>query len=379
MNARDILLDIFKVALSAVHGRTCVRSYLATHSLEPISQPIYLIAIGKAAVAMSLGAVDFFGKQIVDGLIITKRQHDLDAPFFCIDASHPIPDESSLLAGKRLLDFIQRIPPSSQILFLLSGGASALVEVLPKSIDLKKLQALHTYLLTSGLSTKQMSEMRAQYSEIKGGKLVRYLEKYNTLQLIISDVPSNCPEEVGSGLLFPSDEQIETAVIATLVQAKHAAATYACQLGFDVDIEDRYLTGEATIIGKNLAQLLLTGKPRLIIRGGEPSVKLPDQPKKGGRNKHLALSAAQVLKGQCGVYLLSCGTDGTDGPCDDTGALVDGHTISRGQSAGFDPSMCLQEANAADFLRASGDLVFTGPTGTNVMDLILGLKINDSL
>ncbi|NIR62092.1 MAG: hydroxypyruvate reductase, partial [Gammaproteobacteria bacterium] len=137
---------------------------------------------------------------------------------------------------------------------------------------------------------------------------------------------------------------------------------------------EAFVDGEASACGRALAEALLAADPGVEVWGGEPTVVLPPRPGRGGRAQTLALSAARVLAGHPGVLLLAAGTDGTDGPTEDAGALVDGGTIARGGRDGLDPLACLRGADAGTFLAASGDLIHTGPTGTNVMDLMVGLK-----
>ena len=153
-----------------------------------------------------------------------------------------------------------------------------------------------------------------------------------------------------------------------------AAADAASKLGYDVYLHEDLFCCDAESTGKRLAKQLLDGNNQLHIWGGETVVILPDKPGRGGRNQHLALSAAMLLAGQSNCYLLAAGTDGTDGTSQDTGALVDGGTLERADLEGFDAQSCLSAADSGSLLEASGDLVHTGPTGTNVMDIALGLK-----
>jgi glycerate 2-kinase len=153
-----------------------------------------------------------------------------------------------------------------------------------------------------------------------------------------------------------------------------AAAECGRALGYGTRVHDRFLDGEAAAVGAALAADLVQGPTGMHIWGGETTVHLPAHPGRGGRNQTLALAAALALKGVPGVALLAAGTDGTDGPGADAGALVDGSTVERGTADGLDPCQCLETANAGSFLEASGDLIQTGPTGTNVMDLAIGVK-----
>jgi len=369
---RNNLLNIFNEAIAFVNGRESVKRFLTQQTLGK-HKPIYLIALGKAAASMAQGAHDILGPSIQEGLVITKVGHGTNLPFRILEAAHPIPDERSLEAGNTLLDFLKNIPKHSHVLFLISGGTSSLVEVLPKGFTLDNLMKLNQKLLACGLPISDINRIRSEHSQIKGGKLVKYLNGLQTTALFISDVPGDHLPQIGSGLLFPNNF-IKSYIVASLKDALHAAAKYAAQLGYPVDLDETFVTGDAAKVGTKLANELIHGTKRLMIRGGETTVVLPKNSGQGGRNQHLALSAACVLKDYDNVFFLSGGTDGTDGPTEFAGAMVDSQTIAKGQSQGLSEKYCLENANSQSFLKAAGALIKTGPTGTNVMDIMLGLK-----
>ncbi|MCG7868865.1 MAG: hydroxypyruvate reductase, partial [Candidatus Thiodiazotropha taylori] len=176
------------------------------------------------------------------------------------------------------------------------------------------------------------------------------------------------------GIRVAQDEVPPLQIVANLDAAKSAAAEEAEALGFSVSVSAEFLDGEAADTGRELADQVIKGPPGITIWGGETRVNLPPQPGRGGRNQHLALAAAEVLSGAEDCLLLSAGTDGTDGPTDDAGALVDGATLKRVEGLGLSAGQSLSAADAGTLLEASGDLITTGPTGTNVMDLVVGLK-----
>ena len=402
---RQTLLQIFQSALAAVNGRECVRDYFKQH---PVSAPVYLLSIGKAACAMAQGAHDVLEARIVDALVITKHDYAEALPWPVCEAGHPLPDERSLAAGQALLDFAARIPPDASVLVLLSGGASALVEVLPQGVTLDTLRALNEWLLASGLDIAAMNRMRKRLSCIKGGQLAKLLSPRPVLCLAISDVPGDDPRVIGSGPLVTDNalltacdttglppvvvealryslpalsaedacfRNVQFKIIARLDDAKHAAAEAARQLGYRVTLHPEFIDGDALAAGAQLAQALLAAPAGEIqVWGGETTLVLPPHPGRGGRNQSLALGAARVLAGKENAWFLSIGTDGSDGPTLDAGALVDGGTIARGEIDGQSASQALAAADAGTFLEASGDLIQTGPTGTNVMDLMLGLR-----
>ncbi len=404
---RDHLLSIYHAALKAVNGRHCVMQALQRRA---INGDIYLVVIGKAATAMYLGAADYLNNQILESLVITKYGYG-DAAVMAtgarlLETGHPSPDQSSLDAGRELLAFIHAVPADGQLLFLISGGASSLVEVLPEGVTLDDLQQVNRWLLGSGLDIHAMNHVRKSLSLIKGGRLACQLDGRRAEALLISDVPGDAPATIGSGLLtlerfieteaplelpqwisvlmatgvaapLHTDEifnNISLEIIATLDDAKHAAATAGRALGYEVYEHAVTLGGDAVLVGRQLAIELLNGSAGVHIWGGETTMQLPPQPGRGGRSQHLALVAATELTECDNVLFLAAGSDGSDGPTDDAGGLVDGATIARGRATGLDANELLARADAGTFLAASGDLVRTGPTGTNVMDLMLGLK-----
>ncbi len=401
---RRLLLDIYAAALRAVDGRVVVRERLSRHVA---TRPIHVVAIGKAASAMMQGAIEALGEGIAAGLVITRHGYADAAEhrIRVLEADHPLPGAASLAAGQALLDFIAATPADTPLLFLISGGASALVEVLPATLNAAQLQAANDWLLASGWDIGRINRVRRGLSCIKGGRLARHVAGRPVLNLLISDVPGDDPATIGSGLLVPARDAVPDAEapaqlppwlaaqlaaapplpVATEFSAIHteilcsnrdarAAAVAAGQMrGLTVYRHDELIQGDAAAAGQALAQHVLTGPSGLHVWGGETTVRLPPRPGRGGRCQTLALAAAQVLA-DSPVVLLAAGTDGSDGPGEDAGALVDGETISRGELECFNARECLARADAGNFLEASGDLIQTGPTGSNVMDLVLALK-----
>jgi glycerate 2-kinase len=403
---RRTLLRVYRAALEAVSGRRCVHEALAGASTDA---PWHLVALGKAAEAMAEGAFDALGDAIARGLLVTKQGHvDAQAwrerPIQVLESAHPVPDERSLQAGATLLEFVDAAPADARFLVLLSGGASSLIEVLPPAAGVADLQALNRYLLASGLDIHAVNRLRKACSLIKGGRLARRLQGRQTLALLISDVEGDDPAAIGSGPLVanraepvaaeelpaglrhmlvaepapapgdPMFDSIATRIIASNAQALDAAAARGRELGLAVHRHATFVKGEAVTAGRTLAQALCESGG-LHLWGGEPTVILPAEPGEGGRMQSLALAAAELLDGRQGVYLLAAGTDGSDGPTEDAGALVDGGTIQRCRDGGVDPAAALAAAAAGTALAASGDLIHTGPTGTNVMDLMIGLRV----
>jgi glycerate 2-kinase len=405
---RRCLLDLFAAGLAAVEGRAAVRRALAA---SPVEGPVWILAVGKAAESMTRGALDALPGQVVGGLAVGKELPTDPRPFHergvaCLAGGHPVPTESTLVAGQRLLASLAAAPADATILALMSGGASSLVEVPVSEIGLDDLQAVNRWLLASGLPIGSTNRIRTALSRIKGGGLLSFLSPLPIRALAISDVPGDDPALIGSGLLVPrldlaSDlksldlpdwlrelvarglahrpelpgREPEIALVATLDHAKAAVLDAARGLGIRARVLPDFLAGDAAQRGRELAHAVMQGPPGLSIRGGETTVRLPPDPGRGGRNQHLALAAALELAGSSDCYLLAAGTDGGDGSTDDAGALVDGGTLERAASDGLYGAGCLSRADSAALLSASGDLIHTGPTGTNVMDLVLGLRI----
>lgn len=381
---RSILLHLFRVALASVDGRVCVREALRAPTV-PASEPkrVWAAAVGKAASAMMLGAHDALGARLERALLITKDGHvspdALAIPGIeVIESAHPMPDERSLAAGERLLDWVSQLPDDVEPLFLISGGASSLAEALVPGATLEQLTQLNARGLASGLAIGELNAQRAQLSRIKGGRLAAQIAGRRARALFISDVPGHDPAVIGSGLMGPSgmpNDLIERQIVASIDQAADVALAEARRLGLEAFRHPEAFDGPAERLAVRFAHELHMNVHQVRIWGGESVVTLPENPGRGGRNQHLALAAARVIAGQDNLMLLVGATDGTDGVTQDAGALVDGDTCSRVALAELDVQQCLESADSGTALAAAGDLIHTGPTGTNVGDLIIGLKL----
>ena len=376
---RALLLELFRCALLRVGGEPCVRA-----ALEPLSAtlrgPVWIAAVGKAAPAMARGAHAALGAAIEHTLIIT-HEPDL-APLAGAElhlGSHPLPDARSLAAGARLLEWVRNLPQAAQPLFLISGGASSLVEVLEPPYTLEDLRALNRAGLASGIPIAEFNRRRLALSALKGGRLTAQLGGRAALALFISDVPGDDPALIGSGLLGPASlgaDHVRRSVVACIDDAVGAVATRATALGLTVQAAPRRFADAALRLAARFAHELALSSAQVCVWGGESTVVLPEQPGRGGRSQHLALAAARLIAGHSQLLLLAAGTDGMDGVTDDAGALVDAESCARIALAGLDADACLAGFDAARALAASGDLVHTGPTGTNVGDLVIGLKLD---
>jgi hydroxypyruvate reductase len=402
--SKHILLQLAQAGIDNVRGDYLVEQAARDCSFE---RAVDVAAIGKAAAAMAAGAHRVLGKQIQRTLVITKTGHiapwsrDLSMAE-CLEAGHPIPTRESLLAGGRLVEWLDEADREVQLLLLISGGASSLVEAPVEGFELSDLQRINQWLLGSGLDIEKINQVRRQVSRIKGGNLLRYIGARKAEVWLLSDVAGDNPAVIGSGLCFPPQcsamSNIEypdwlaqllsglpapqTAkitvpdhrVLGNLQTACAAIAKAARAKGLAATVHTTDLVDDAEATGRKLARQLQGLPEGVHVWGGETTVNLPLRPGRGGRNQHLALAAATVLAGKDDVSLLAIGTDGTDGPTEDAGALVNGGTIGRGELAGLDANDCLKQADSGRFLEASGDLISTGPTGTNVRDIVIAGK-----
>lgn len=398
---RRQLLQMLDAALRAVDPHRLVYTALQDAGHRQFA----VVAIGKAATGMLDGARAALGDRLGDALAITAAAYAeaLTGDVAWVEGSHPLPDEKSLAAGEALLAFVQRQPRQRRLLFLISGGASAMVEVLQPDITLETLQRVNNWLLGSGLPIHQVNSVRTALSRIKGGGLLDITAGHEVSALLISDVPGDDPACIGSGLLVEAaplqPSQVSAMqlpawlaqllpqgvfrkahgdaglqVIASNKSALEGAAAEARRLGLGVLLHERLLQGDAVAAANDIVAYLRTAPPGAHLWGGETTVRLPRSPGRGGRNQQLALAAALQLAGSSDLYLLCAGSDGVDGNSDDAGALVDGGSVRRGAVQGLDAQHHLDNADANTFLAASGDLVHTGPTGTNVMDVVIACK-----
>jgi len=383
---RELLLTLLQAALDCVDGRRCVREALEGDGAgEALKSPgsIWLAAVGKAAPAMALGAYDALGGRIARALIITREGHtppELQRArgVEVVAGSHPVPDERSLAAGERLLEWVETLPREAQPLFLVSGGASSLVEVLKAPTTLADLESFTARELAAGTAIGELNAKRIALSRIKGGRLTARLAGRAARALFVSDVPGDDPNVIGSGifgLASEGEDRVERLVVASVERAVAGAAAAARARGLAVHAPDRRFDDDALRLAARFAHELRLTPAQVCVWGGESTVQLPVNPGKGGRNQHLALAAAKLIAGNVDLMLLAAGTDGTDGVTEDAGALVDAESCARVAVGGLDVDECLAHADSATALAASGDLVHLGPTGTNVGDLVIGLKL----
>lgn len=397
---RENILNIYLAGLEAVKGDNAVYQALMTRGDLP---SCHVVAIGKAAEAMYQGAKRYLEKEIKSAFMISKYGHYsaealADPQIITLEAAHPVPEESSLLAGRMLLEYLQKLPAGEPCLFLISGGASSICEVPEQDWTLDQLKALTQQLLSEGYDIHTMNAIRQRISAIKGGKLWRYIGERPVWALLISDVEGDAPTSIGSGLLFPPSESrlpdslaekwqenlpefeqqsvpdnFQWQIVASNQIALQAMQHKAAELGYNAEVVTRFLNGAAVQEANNCVAELQDSDADMLLWGGETTVRLPEKPGRGGRNQHFALAAALEIENS-NLMILAAGTDGSDGLSEDAGALVNGKTCIKGRAVDKRPEESLQRADSGNFLEACGDLIYTGPTGTNVMDVVIGLK-----
>ncbi len=351
-DARKDLLKRFQTAIARVHGTAVTWA-----ALSHLNGTYALAALGKAAPAMVAGARAVPTLELTHSFVAAPRGYG-DADHH---GGHPVPDDASLAAGAAFAAWLQSLPAGLPLIALVSGGASACVEHLKPGHTLVDLAARTRELIAFGVDIKEINEERGRSSLLKHGGARGLAGEREILVWALSDVPGDDLSVVGSGPFTP----IEAKALATNGDAADA-------VGADYPVQK--LSGDAVKQGRLIARQLRGAKRGVWVWGGETTVMLPAEPGCGGRAQHLALAAALELDGVEGISLLSAGTDGIDGNSDDAGALVDGGTTARMRDEGIDPADALARADSNSALAAAGDLVSTGPTGTNVMDLVIALK-----
>ena len=395
--------EIIRASVQAVLPGENVKKELRGYKLP--TGKLFVVSVGKAAYTMAAAAKEILGNKIHRGIVITKYGHirgELEG-FECFEGGHPIPDENSFLATDRALRLTENLIKEDEVLFLLSGGGSALFE--KRMIQGKELQRITRRLLGSGADITEMNIVRKHLSCVKGGRFAQACMPAHGHSAILSDVVGSRLDSIGSGptcedqstsdqtvkilkkygirigheaeraLLRETPKELKNAsysVIGDVSLLCEAAASKCRELGYEVCILTDSLSCEAREAGAFLAAIARTHKKAeksiAFIVGGETVVHLTGKGK-GGRNQELALSAAEGISGLQGVSIFSIGSDGTAGPTEAAGGIVDAHTACRLKRAGIDIYKALKDNNAYDALQAAEGLVVTGPTGTNVNEV----------
>lgn len=321
---------------------------------------------------MASGALSQGSDTLVSGFVAAKQGSNTWFDDDRIDlhySAHPIPDDSSFIAGEALLAFVRSLPLHARVLFLLSGGASALVEVLPETWTQEAWQQQTKVWLASGRDIQYINAQRKSLSLIKGGKLLDYFSSdAHLLQLVISDVAGDNLDAVGSGLLArqPADKRVERYCLAN---NRYLLDSLSRQVKHLV-VYDEFVVDDVSLLAKKIVEHVQ--QDTVIVWGGEPVVRLPVEAEKGGRMQHLALLVAWLLRDALFDWsFLAMGSDGSDGETEDAGALVNQNSIPSAIALGWDVLEALNNFAASSVLADINALVYTGDTGTNVNDLML--------
>lgn len=380
---------------------------------------VRLLGIGKAALAMSTRLAGILGTRLDAGLVITKHPAAVPtSPFTMLTGGHPVPDESSLAAGQKTLEFISTLGPDDLLFCLISGGGSALVSTPLEGVSLEQMQALTAALLACGARIDEINLLRRRLERLKGGGLVRLSNGASLISLILSDVVGNPLEAISSGPTAPDPAtrtdalallkkyrlrgkipasipaileqapetpkpgdplfmKVQNVIVGSGLLAAQAALAQAGKEGFNPYLLRIDLQGQARQAAFELATFLRQAKvagdpiprPACIIAAGETTVTLHGKGK-GGRNTELALAAVTELVDFPGVMLVTLATDGEDGPTDAAGAVVTGESYRRGVGMNLQPEDFLTRNDSYSFFAALDDLLKPGPTGTNVNDLV---------
>lgn len=427
--ARALLKSVYLEALESVRGERLVRAlgapqddrWLIRHGGKVIDWPLHpdgrivVIGAGKAVGSLARGLETLLGDRISDGCIIVKHGHDEPlSRIRQIEAGHPIPDAYGVEATAEMLRTVEGLTERDSVIVLLTGGASALMVAPVDGVTLEEKAAVTDMLLRSGASIEEINAVRKRLSRVKGGGLLSHVGGASVLTLLISDVPSGDICMIGSGPTVAGGEGQEEPIAilarhgldrsvpasilralanpvpsvpqaagrrdtllladsATLVKAVHGIAAREGLAVRDVDIAMAGNTHDAALtMAAALRDVPQQDRPVLLVSAGETTLRVKGDGL-GGRNQEYALVAALALAGDGNAALLSAGTDGTDGPTDAAGAFADSMVEERARAAGLDPADSLARNDSHRLFAATGDLFHTGPTGTNVMDLVLGI------
>jgi glycerate 2-kinase len=434
---RSQIEQIYRAAVAAVEPAHLVGAALEgtragaeqVPDLIASASRIVLLAVGKASLAMAREIERRVGDRLVDGIAVvpggsaaTSERALILKRVRVLEASHPVPDESSQKAARLACEMLGGATPDDLVIVALSGGASAMFAMPAEGLSLADKVAINQALLTAGASIRELNTVRKHLSAVKGGRLLRYCGGARVLALILSDVPGNDLATIGSGLTVgdssslgdaiavlkrrdvwgrapeavrsyleraeagetgatvkPGDpilERVTNVIIGDSSMALEGAERAAAELGYRSE-RVKEMRGEANDVGRALASSLcaIHAERLCVIAGGEPVVTVRGGGK-GGRAQQCALAIGIELS-QIGVgrriAVLVAGTDGIDGPTNAAGAFASPETVADGERAGVSAATALTRNDAYNFFKASGGLLITGPTGTNVSDLFIGL------
>lgn len=392
--------DALKIIDAALKASSPYKNVIDALYQREYAENITLIAAGKAACTMAKAAYDVLGNKIRKGYIITKYFHGIPMPdvFDVFEAGHPLPDENSVKHTQTILKAVKKLTEKDKIIFLLSGGASALFE--SPLIELETLIEITDKLLKCGADVTEINIIRKKLSAVKGGKFANMCN-CSIDCFILSDVLGDKIEMIASGpccddnstaqdvtdiinkynldIQFPINAEktsvtnAQNYIVGSLSMLCDGAKKCAEELGYKTHIVTTSLTGEASETGRKIARDAIvfaseSHEKTVFIYGGETTVTIKGNGK-GGRNQEIALSATIELKSNKDILLFSLGSDGTDGPTDAAGGIINGASYEKMLSMGISPEEYLKDNNSYNALKAIDSLIVTGPTGTNVNDI----------
>jgi glycerate 2-kinase len=431
MDKRKEAIDIFLAGVDSVKPDNLIKRYVSIDSNKLIIDSItfdlasikniFVVGAGKASAAMAQTIESILGSRITAGHIITKYEHSVPLKIIAItEAGHPVPDDNGINGTNSILSIVKNAGKDDLVICLISGGGSALLADVPEGCTLDDLKKVSSVLLKTGANITEMNCIRKHLSNVKGGQLSRAAAPARVVSLILSDVIGDPLDVIASGPTAPDPTTFADAVsiiakynieseipenifqvlqdglrkkrqetlketeeilkltnnliIGTNILALKTAAEKSELLGYDTQIITNNIDADVFEVAQYFKEFAL--RPRspfqktCLLFAGEPTVKVMGKGL-GGRNQHLALLVAALLKSSPGVTFLSGGTDGTDGPTDATGAVVDSDTLKRANDLHLDPVQFIRNSDSYNFFKQTGGLIITGPTQTNVMDLMV--------
>ncbi len=433
INRRKAALEIFLASVESVKPDNLINRFMqlnknilqideTTFDLSVIKN-IYVVGAGKASSIMAKAVESVLGSRITSGQIVTKYGHGVPLRFIGLtEAGHPVPDENGLNGTARIMSIVDRAGEGDLVICLISGGGSALLTDVPEGCTLEEMKTLNDILLKCGANINEINCIRKHVSGVKGGQLSKAAYPARVISLILSDVIGDPLDVIASGptaadpstyseamsivnkykiendlpdkILQILYEGFENKLAETLKEtdrvflntinkiignnrlALQAASVKAEELGYETQILTDKISGDVSEVASFILSTVTStklekpGRKLCLLMGGEPTLKVTGSGR-GGRNQHLALVIADLMKGQQGTTILCCGTDGTDGPTDAAGAVVDSFTSLNASRLNLDIEQYIRNFDSYDFFKQEGGLIITGPTQTNVMDLMV--------
>lgn len=406
---QKLRLDAEKAIYTAINAVLPEKAVTRALAGKEFPGRVFLVAVGKAAWRMAAAALDVLDAPVADGVVISKYGHlgDPLPPLRFFEAGHPVPDENSVRAAEAVLKLTENLYPDDTVLFLLSGGGSALFE--KPLIPLEELRDITKQLLASGADIVEINTIRKRLSAVKGGKFAAHCAPARVEAVILSDVLGDPLDSIASGPVSPDSancgdalriaekytlrlsgearrclhtetpkslSNVNAQIVGSVRQLARAAGEACRAMGYEPLLLTDQLDCEAREAGRFLAAILRAhakdGKKLAFLAGGETVVHLTGEGL-GGRNQELALAACEGIRGMKNAAVVSVGSDGTDGPTDAAGGYVDGESFDALKAAGLDLTTVLKNNDAWHALKAIDGLIVTGPTGTNVNDIAIAL------